>query len=127
MDRDRIEQVLFNIISNAVGAMTGQQKKILGVTTNPSALEDCVQIIVSDTGTGIDHRYINRIFDPFFTTKDPAQGTGLGLFISYSIIKDHGGRIWAENDEWGGASFFIELPVARTENHNGSLERRIER
>jgi signal transduction histidine kinase len=70
-----------------------------------------VQLIASDTGPGIRDGNKNRIFEPFFTTKDPARGTGLGLYISYGIIKDHGGRIWAENNEWGGASFFIELPL----------------
>ena len=59
---------------------------------------------------------MNKIFDPFFTTKGPDQGTGLGLFIAYGIIKDHGARIWAENNEWGGASFFIRLPVGGSVN-----------
>ncbi|NIR16202.1 MAG: hypothetical protein GWN86_20665 [Desulfobacterales bacterium] len=54
---------------------------------------------------------MDKVFDPFFTTKDRGQGTGLGLFISYSIIHEHAGRMWAENNEWGGASFYIELPV----------------
>lgn len=111
MDKDRIEQVIFNVLSNATAAMAGLGKKILSVVTNPATSEDYVQVIISDTGPGIDRHHLNRIFDPFFTTKDPAQGTGLGLFISYGIIRDHGGTIWAENDEWGGASFFIELPV----------------
>ena len=69
---------------------------------------------------------MNRIFDPFFTPKDPAQGTGLGLFISYGIISDHGGSIWAENDEWGGASFLIELPVSREKDRQHSSQRRTE-
>jgi len=56
---------------------------------------------------------MNRIFDPFFTTKKRSEGTGLGLFLSYGIIKDHGGRIWAENNETGGASFFIHLPTVK--------------
>jgi signal transduction histidine kinase len=56
---------------------------------------------------------MSRIFDPFFTTKKRSQGTGLGLFLSYGMIKDHGGRIWAENNEAGGASFFVHLPVVR--------------
>lgn len=111
MDKERLEQVIFNLISNATEAMTGQEIKILRITTRLSISEDYVQVIISDNGTGIDHRDMDKVFDPFFTTKDPGQGTGLGLFISYGIIHEHGGRIWAENNEWGGASFFIELPV----------------
>ena len=126
MDRDRIEQVLFNIISNATAAMEGQGDKTLSVITNPAPSEDYVQVIISDTGPGIDHNFMNRIFDPFFTTKDPAQGTGLGLFISYGIISDHRGSIWAENDEWGGASFLIELPVSREKDRQHSSQRRTE-
>ncbi len=58
---------------------------------------------------------MNKIFDPFFTTKDRAEGTGLGLFLSYGIVKDHGGRIWAENNGAGGASFFVQLPMVKHE------------
>ena len=116
LDKDRIEQVIFNIISNANASMAAQKNKMLRIITKPTASKDYVQAIISDTGTGIDSSDMNKIFDPFFTTKDQRQGTGLGLFISYNIIQDHGGRIWAENNEWGGASFFIELPVVRDIN-----------
>lgn len=116
LDKDRIEQVIFNIISNANASMAAQKNKMLRIITKPTASKDYVQAIISDTGTGIDSSDMNKIFDPFFTTKDQPQGTGLGLFISYNIIQDHGGRIWAENNEWGGASFFIELPVVRDIN-----------
>ncbi len=111
LDKDRIEQVIFNLIDNATEAMVGRQTRILGITTGLSAPGDYVQVILSDTGAGIDDSHMGKVFDPFFTTKDPGKGTGLGLFISYSIVHEHGGRIWAENNEGGGASFFIELPV----------------
>ncbi len=111
LDKDRIEQVIFNLIDNATVAMVGRQTRILGITTGLSAPGDYVQVILSDTGAGIDDSHMGKVFDPFFTTKDPGKGTGLGLFISYSIVHEHGGRIWAENNEGGGASFFIELPV----------------
>ncbi len=111
LDKDRIEQVIFNLIYNATEAMLGRETRILRITTGLSAPGDYVRVIISDTGAGIDESHMDKVFDPFFTTKDPGQGTGLGLFISYSIVNEHGGRMWAENNEWGGASFFIELPV----------------
>jgi signal transduction histidine kinase len=111
LDKDRIEQVIFNLIYNATEAMAGKKTRVLEITTGLSAPGDYVQVIISDTGTGIEDSHMDKVFDPFFTTKDPGQGTGLGLFISYSIIHEHAGRMWAENNEWGGASFFIELPV----------------
>jgi histidine kinase len=67
--------------------------------------------MIADTGTGIKNEIMSKIFDPFFTTKEPGKGTGLGLSISYGIIHDHGGTIWVENNDWGGASFYIRLPV----------------
>jgi signal transduction histidine kinase len=111
LDKDRIEQVIFNLIYNATEAMVGKKTRLLEITTGLSAPGDYVQVIISDTGTGIEDSHMDKVFDPFFTTKDPGQGTGLGLFISYSIIHEHAGRMWAENNEWGGASFFIQLPV----------------
>ena len=76
-------------------------------------LDNSVQLIIADTGPGIDDSHINKVFDPFFTTKDQGKGVGLGLYISYGIIEEHGGKIWAENNEWGGASFFIEFPLGK--------------
>jgi signal transduction histidine kinase/pSer/pThr/pTyr-binding forkhead associated (FHA) protein len=111
LDKDRIEQVIFNLLYNATEAMAGRETRVLGIKTGISAPGDYVRVIISDTGAGIEDSHMNKVFDPFFTTKDAGQGTGLGLFISYNIIHEHGGRIWAENNEWGGASFFIELPV----------------
>ncbi len=114
-DKDRILQVIFNIISNAIEAMEGQETKVLRITTNAATSDEFARVVISDTGTGIDRDNMSKIFDPFFSTKDRAQGTGLGLYICYRIIKDHGGRIWAENNEWGGASLYIELPVGNTQ------------
>ncbi len=114
MDKEKMEQVILNLIANAVDAMEGKEKKLLRIRT---ALEktpedsDDLKITVADNGTGILGEHMSIIFDPFFTTKDPGKGTGLGLAISYSIIHDHGGMIWADNNEWGGASFHVRLPV----------------
>ena len=113
MDKERIEQVIFNLVSNAAVAMTGSENKVLKIRTKPNP-QGSVLIVVSDTGTGIDPGDIDKIFDPFFTTKNPGEGTGLGLFITYSIVQEHAGRIWAENNESGGASFYIDLPIEKT-------------
>src|SRR5438876_10359211 len=66
---------------------------------------------VEDTGPGIPPTLLERIFNPFFTTKPTGSGTGLGLSISLGIVREHEGRIWAENATQGGARFVIELPI----------------
>jgi CheY-like chemotaxis protein len=70
-----------------------------------------VLLSFSDSGPGMNAETLRRIFDPFFTTKEAGEGTGLGLTISYGIIEEHGGRIWAESEPRRGTTFFIELPV----------------
>jgi signal transduction histidine kinase len=118
MDQKKIEQVLLNLISNARGAMEGRENKILRIATDREG-KDAVRITVADTGRGIATEHLSKLFNPFFTTKAQGKGTGLGLSISYGIIKDHGGRIWAENNSWGGSSFYISLPVHRTTSGQG--------
>ena len=115
MDKERMEQVIFNLVSNAAVAMTGSDTKVLKITTKPNP-QGSILIAVSDTGAGIDPSDIDKVFDPFFTTKSPGEGTGLGLFIAYSIVQEHSGRIWAGNNESGGASFYIDLPIEETPN-----------
>jgi len=116
LDKDRIEQVIFNIISNANAAMEGKENKMLRITTKPTDSKDHVQVVISDNGTGIESSDMDRIFEPYFTTKNNPQDTGMGLFISHATIQDHGGRIWAENNEWGWVSFFIEFPKGNNMN-----------
>jgi len=114
LDADMMERVLTVLIINAADAMRGRENKSLRVITRSVQAKDhqrWIQVVVSDVGCGIKGEDLTRIFNPFFTTKDPdKKGKGLGLSIAYRIIQDHGGRIWAENNEWGGATFFIELP-----------------
>lgn len=112
VDKFRIEQVILNLLNNAIDAMNGMDAKILEVTTYVDVREGqkVAKVVFSDSGTGIKPENIDRLFEPFFTTKDPDKGTGLGLSICFGIIQDHDGIIRAENNERGGASFIIELP-----------------
>ena len=118
MDRERIEQVILNLVENASAAMEEKEEKVLRIAIGLGAvgkMKDCLRVTIADTGTGIRKQNMTKLFEPFFTTKAPGKGTGLGLSISFGIIKDHGGRIWAENNEWGGASFFFEIPITADE------------
>jgi signal transduction histidine kinase len=69
-------------------------------------------ISVKDSGDGIPQKVLDKIFQPFFTTKPTGQGTGLGLSLSYDIIKAHGGEIKAQTEEGEGAAFIIQLPIS---------------
>ncbi|WP_337957655.1 sensor histidine kinase [Thioclava marina] len=110
MSRTELQQVVVNLILNAVHAMPG------GGTLRVATTEASGEVILSveDTGTGIDPSVLPRIFDPFFTTKQ-AQGTGLGLSISQQLVSRAGGRISASSTPGSGSRFEIVLPVARTD------------
>ncbi len=112
VDRIQIQQVLVNLLHNSFEAMKNvdQSKRqiIIEVSTDEN---DMVQVVVSDAGCGLSAESTDRIFEPFFTTT--SQGLGIGLSISRSIIKAHGGRIWAESNPAGGATFRFTLPLKR--------------
>jgi two-component system NtrC family sensor kinase len=112
VDKFRIEQVILNLLNNAIDAMNGKSAKILNVTTTVDSRggREIAKVIFSDTGAGIKPENMDRLFEPFFTTKDPDKGTGLGLSICFGIVQDHDGTIRAENNKEGGATFIIELP-----------------
>ena len=112
LDREMFQEVIVNIISNAVSAMADSPEKELIIETDLPAPGDYVRIRISDTGPGIPKEAVTRVFDPYYSTKPPDKGTGLGLFLSYGIIREQGGRLWVENNETSGASFYIELPTA---------------
>jgi len=123
---EMIEQVILNVITNAVAAMEGKKQKVMRIATSRNTVigrHDYLRVMIADNGTGITEKNLIRLFEPFFTTKESGKGTGLGLSISYGIIEDHGGRIWAENNTWGGASFFFDLPVIPNSD-NKSVEGR---
>lgn len=109
-DRVQLQQVLMNLMLNAIDAM--KQSGGTGKLTIRSGLDPGEQLLVSviDTGPGLPHGQADKIFDAFFTTK--AQGTGMGLAISRSIIESHGGRLWAIADSRQGTTFQFTIPRA---------------
>jgi PAS domain S-box-containing protein len=106
----QLQQVFLNVINNAQQAMKGQQRPAL-LVIKTSEEGDHLRVSISDNGPGISEEHLTRIFDPFFTTKPVGEGTGLGLSLSFGIIKEHGGSIRAESTPGQGATFIIELPV----------------
>lgn len=106
----KINQVLMNIISNAIDAIGENPGKI---TISSFGNNDSVIVSVTDTGEGIKDDVKSKIFDPFFTTKEVGKGIGLGLSITYSIIEEHKGKIRINNPKEGGTEFVIEFPVSQ--------------
>jgi two-component system NtrC family sensor kinase len=106
-DAAQIEQVLMNLVQNAIQAMPGGGR--LHLVLRPAA--EAVALAIQDTGTGIAPQNLNRIFDPFFTTKPRGEGTGLGLSVSYGIVTRHGGRIDVESQLGAGTTFTVLLPL----------------
>jgi len=123
-DPNQIQQVLLNLLINAEYSMVSRNGKrgsrlLIDTKSNVrrsdgrDAGTSFVEIYVSDNGKGIDEEFVNKIFDPFFTTKPEGEGTGLGLSVSYGIIEDHKGEIRAFNNDEGGATFRISLPITQ--------------
>uniref|UniRef100_C6E551 histidine kinase n=1 Tax=Geobacter sp. (strain M21) TaxID=443144 RepID=C6E551_GEOSM len=105
---NQLQQVLMNLMLNAQQAMSG---KTGTVKLSARRLEQGgVELRVADNGPGISKEIQGKIFDPFFTTKPAGQGTGLGLSVTYGIVKDHGGEIHLESEEGVGTTFIITLP-----------------
>ena len=113
-DHHHLQEVLLHVIQNAQHAMVDAHGGgLLTITT--TMVDSGVRIEVADDGPGIPPEHLPRIFNPFFTTKQPGDGRGLGLSVAYSIVTEHGGRIWAENRPDGGALFTIDLPIGEPE------------
>jgi C4-dicarboxylate-specific signal transduction histidine kinase len=107
-DRVQLQQVLMNLMMNAIDAMKGVEgTRELIIKSQPSENEH-VMVLVSDTGVGLPQQQAEHIFNAFFTTK--VHGTGMGLRISRSIVESHGGRLWATDNSPRGASFHLTLP-----------------
>ncbi len=81
------------------------------VSVSTKKINNKVELIVSDNGNGIPQKVVDKIFQPFFTTKPTGQGTGLGLSLSYDIVKAHGGELKVETKENEGSEFIIKLPI----------------
>jgi C4-dicarboxylate-specific signal transduction histidine kinase len=108
-DRIQLQQVLINLITNAIEAMTANQRpRVLRIRTTVSEPNGAL-IAIEDTGTGMDPKNVDRIFNPLFTTK--SNGMGMGLSICRSIVEGHHGRIWASAGAAGGTVFQLVLPT----------------
>ncbi|MDP1653791.1 MAG: ATP-binding protein [Rhodocyclaceae bacterium] len=124
-DRQRLQQVLINLVGNAAAAIAGNgtiavsaRQDMQACACGPMVFGQCassgsVEIVVRDSGEGIPADVLPRIFDPFFTTKEVGHGVGLGLFIVFEIIEEHGGCIAVESATGGGTTFRIRLPVEK--------------
>lgn len=111
-DRSQLQQVLINLLINAIQASVEDNEVLIR-----SQLEDGnLRIEVMDSGIGIDERDMDKVFDPFFTSKDVGEGNGLGLSISLGIVEQHNGRLWIENNAQGGVTVIMVLPL---QQHDG--------
>ena len=108
-DRVCLQQVLLNLVVNALDAVGESDGAERRVVVRTSSAPDSVEIAVSDTGNGIPADVLPKLFETFFTTKN--DGVGLGLAISRSIVDAHAGRIWAEDHRGHGATFRLSLPT----------------
>jgi signal transduction histidine kinase len=111
IDRVQLQQVVLNLLNNAVEAMSNvrDRPRVLEIRTSFDA-PDHVVMAISDSGSGIDPKNVGHIFDPFFTTK--LRGMGMGLSICRSIVETHGGRLWVSPGTPHGSVFHVRLPSA---------------
>ncbi len=107
-DANQLQQVLLNILNNAIDALEGNPGKI---TITTGFIKKKIQITIADTGIGMTGEQIEKIFLPFFSTKEVGKGTGLGLSVSYGIIKNMGGKIEAESTPGHGSLFILTVPL----------------
>ena len=108
-DRVQLQQLLLNLILNAIEAMGPVEGRPRELRVGAAHEDGAVRVTVRDSGIGIDRSEVERIFDPFYTTKQ--DGMGMGLAISRSIAENHGGRLGAEPNPGAGATFTLTLPA----------------
>ncbi|HZP60666.1 MAG TPA: ATP-binding protein [Opitutaceae bacterium] len=111
-DAGQLKQVGINLVLNALQAMEGRPEPVLSIEVRASGRWGL--LAVTDNGCGIAPEHLGRVFDPFFTTKGSDRGSGLGLSICFSIVRQHGGEISAESEPERGARFTVSLPLERT-------------
>ncbi|SDO67168.1 PAS domain S-box protein [Desulforhopalus singaporensis] len=105
----RLNQVIMNIVVNGAQAMRGKGQ--LKIISRARANQTVNELVIEDTGPGIEPENLEKIFDPFFTTKTPGEGTGLGLSVSYAIVREHHGSIRVTSEPGKGCSFSLKFPV----------------
>ena len=111
-DRVQVQQVMLNLIMNAIEALSEVDGRTRELLIGASEVEpDSVLVAVSDTGPGLPPASLARIFEAFYTTR--SSGLGMGLSICRSIVEAHGGRLWATSNEPHGAAFYMMLPVGQ--------------
>ena len=116
-DRLRIEQVMVNLLRNAIDATKSEAKPKVEIMLSAG---ETATLTVRDNGPGIED--LDSLFEPFYTTKQPGDGVGLGLAISSQIVTDLGGRLTARNGQTGGAVFEMQLPILGSEGHTQAAE-----
>jgi signal transduction histidine kinase len=112
-DRIQLQQVILNLIVNAIDAMSEMPSANRKVTIRTARVHNTAEVSISDAGPGIPPDKLKEVFEPFFTTK--AQGMGMGLSITRTIVEAHNGQISAKNETRGGATFRITLPLSHSE------------
>lgn len=117
-DKNRLEQIFLNLITNARDAMSIKERVTSRqLIVSSFAVKDRVIVEVSDTGVGIPEENLNRIFEPFFTTKPPGEGTGLGLSITYNLVRDFKGTIEVQSKVGVGTTFLLSFPAYTEEGY----------
>jgi signal transduction histidine kinase len=111
-DRVQIQQVILNLLRNALDAMSGvdDRPRTLLIRTGEDE-DDCARLSVQDAGVGFEPQAASRLFEPFYTTKP--GGMGIGLSVSRSIIESHHGNLWAAPNDGPGATFSFSIPLSR--------------
>jgi C4-dicarboxylate-specific signal transduction histidine kinase len=111
-DRVQLQQVMLNLIINAIQAMSGLTDSIRELRISTESTKEEVRVAVRDSGPGLSADNLQQLFEPFFTTKP--SGMGMGLSICRTIVEEHGGRLWASENEPKGALFQFALPPTST-------------
>ncbi|HEB01645.1 MAG TPA: hypothetical protein ENI12_00245, partial [Nitrospirae bacterium] len=126
LDVNQIQQVFLNLITNAADAMNGTGKITIRTRSVDMEGEAFVEASCSDTGPGISAENMNKILEPFFTTKSVGKGTGLGLPVSYGIVKRHGGDLFVQSKIGKGATVVVRLPVNPVEPYKENEGERVD-